>query len=250
MKISTPFFILSAVAFLSACAPANSLNQSLTQPDDAGKEPIKLEATADVLRSAQEIAQLNFQQPNLSAPQQDQILSSYAFVDPNHVVPDQLLKDALLYYNANLSKLSNKAYVTVVDFSQYSANARLYIINMSTGAVWAIHVAHGSGSDPGFSGYATKFSNVSGTNASSLGYYKTAETYSGNHGLSLRLDGLSSTNTNVRQRDIVVHGASYVYDSNQKAGRSWGCLAVSMANRSKVIQYIKSGSLIYAGLSK
>ena len=249
MKKTTLSFILSAVAFLAACAPANSLSQ-FNQPDEAGKEPIQMEATADVLKSAQEIAQLGFQDPNYSLAQENQILASFGFVDPGHVVPDALLKAALLYYNANASKFSNKNYISVVDFSQYAANARFYIINMSTGVVWAIHVAHGSGSDPSNTGYATKFSNVSGTNASSLGYYRVSESYSGAHGLSARLDGLSSTNSNVRARAIVVHGADYVYDADQKAGRSWGCLAVSMTDRTKVVQYLKSGSFLYTGLSK
>jgi hypothetical protein len=111
-------------------------------------------------------------------------------------------------------------------------------------------VAHGSGSDKANDGYAEKFSNVSGSNASSLGFYMTAETYNGKHGLSLRLDGLSSTNSNVRARAVVIHGASYVSDSDIKAGRSWGCPAVSMASKDKVIKMLKGGSIIYAGLSK
>ena len=90
---------------------------------------------------------------------------------------------------------------------------------------------------------------LAGSNASSLGYYMTAETYTGSHGYSLRLDGLSSTNSKVRSRAIVVHGADYVEEAAVIQGRSWGCPAVAMANRTTVINMIKGGSIIYAGLS-
>src|SRR5690606_28831407 len=114
-----------------------------------------------------------------------------------------------------------------------SNKKRLHVINMSTGAGWSLHVAHGKGSDKNHDAYAERFSNTSGSNASSLGAYLTAETYSGSNGYSLRLDGLSTTNSNARRRAVVVHGASYVKDSNVKQGRSWGCPAVSKANNRK-----------------
>jgi len=120
---------------------------------------------------------------------------------------------------------------------------------MSTGAVLSLHVAHGMGSDKNNNGYAESFGNTSGSEKSSLGYYRAAETYIGVHGLSLRLDGLSSSNSNVRSRAIVIHPALYVIDANIKQGRSWGCLAIPYADRDKVIGLLKGGSIIYAGLA-
>lgn len=66
---------------------------------------------------------------------------------------------------------------------------------------------------------------------SSLGVYRTAETYQGKHGYSLRLDGLSpGQNSNARKRAIVVHGADYASPRHlrkyDKLGRSWGCPAL------------------------
>lgn len=173
----------------------------------------------------------------------------YAYVDPNKVIPTNLKTAALNYFDANQSRIRNKKYLSIIDFSMSSTRSRFYIINMTTGSVWRIHVAHGKGSDSNHDGYAESFSNSSGSNASSLGYYMTAETYSGSHGYSLRLDGLSSTNSNARSRAVVVHGASYVQEAEVIQGRSWGCPAVSMANRTKVIDMIKGGSIIYAGRS-
>jgi hypothetical protein len=190
-----------------------------------------------------------FREPELSARDKASILSKYGNLDPHHQVPTGLLTKAVLYYDANLSRIPNRDYLSVVDFSKNSRQSRFFIINMQSGAVLDLHVAHGSGSDPDNDGLATKFSNVSGSLQSSLGYYRTAETYYGKHGLSLRLDGLSSTHSNVRSRAIVVHSAAYVHDSDVKQGRSSGCLAVSSAQKDRVVSALKNGSIIYAGLS-
>jgi hypothetical protein len=118
---------------------------------------------------------------------------------------------------------------------------------MRSGEVETFKTSHGKGSDSDHDGYAETFSNVSGSNASSLGLYKTAEIYSGQHGRSLKLDGLSSTNSNARSRAIVVHPADYVDDSSSsKSGRSWGCPALDPSVSSRVINLIAGGSLIYA----
>ena len=170
-------------------------------------------------------------------------------LDPTHVIPAKLLATALEYFHQNAARIANKDVLTVVDFSASNHHARMFLLDMQTGAVTALHVAHGSGSDPRSTGFATIFRNDEGSNCSSLGFYLTAETYSGKHGYSLRLDGLSATNSAVRQRAVVIHGADYVHDADVAQGRSWGCLAVSMQQRTAVIDRLKSGSLIYAGQS-
>lgn len=181
-------------------------------------------------------------------PDKSSVAAKYGYVDPQKQIPDNLLLKALAAYDARVSKLKNSRYLSVVDFSVHSSLPRFFIIDMSNGSVLALHVAHGAGSDPKRTGYATRFSNTPQSEMSSLGLYVTAETYYGKHGYSLRLDGLSKTNSNVRGREIVIHGASYVHDKNVQAGRSWGCLAFSIAQHQTVIQLLKGGSLIYAGL--
>ncbi|MDG0816793.1 murein L,D-transpeptidase catalytic domain family protein [Bdellovibrio svalbardensis] len=178
------------------------------------------------------------------------LAAKYSYVDPTKIVPAGQLKSALAYYDANAAKIKNKDYLSVIDFRQFSGKKRFFIINMKTGEVWAIRVAHGKGSDPDHDGYANSFSNASGSNASSLGYYLAAETYDGSHGYSLKLDGLSSTNSNARSRSVVVHGADYVSEASVIQGRSWGCPAVAMENRTKLINMIKGGSLIYASATE
>jgi hypothetical protein len=219
-------------------------------PDDPQNEPTSVEGGqvdlgSEIDATVPAIPVVEDDEPTL-ASEREEILKIYAYVDPTHIVPDRHLEEALIYYHKNKASLKNKNILSIIDFSQSSTQKRWYFINMQTGAVWNIHVAHGKGSDSNHDGYAEKFSNVSGSNATSLGFYRTAETYNGANGYSLRLDGLSSTNSRARERAIVVHGASYVQDTSVVQGRSWGCPAVSTANTQKVINLIKGGSLIYA----
>ncbi|NJL26183.1 MAG: murein L,D-transpeptidase catalytic domain family protein [Calothrix sp. SM1_5_4] len=236
--------LIGISGLLVACTPANSLQAQ----DEAGQEGLEAEVVPEL--SEREKAELaEFREDALTASQEATMLARYDYVDPDNEVPDSLLKKALTYYEANRSRIPNGGYLSIIDFAKASSRRRFFVIDMKTGAVLKFHVAHGSGSDRDHDGLAERFSNVSGSNASSLGYYKTAETYQGKHGLSLRLDGLSSTNSNARSRAIVIHGANYVSDANVKQGRSWGCPALSMDNRSRVINMLKGGSIIYAGLS-
>ena len=174
-------------------------------------------------------------------------LKEFDHIDPRHIVPDRPLRQALTYYKVNRDRFSNQDYIVVIDFTQPSSNERMYIINLKTGAVDTHATSHGRGSDPARIGRAQKFSNRNNSHASSLGFYRTAETYMGKHGYSLRLDGLSPTNSNARDRAVVVHAASYVRDdSRQMAGRSHGCPAVDPRVLRKVVGQIKGGALMYA----
>lgn len=175
----------------------------------------------------------------------ESIEEKYYFVDQNKVVPTALLSKTLAYYDANQSKIKNKNYIIVIDFKQHNSKKRFYLVNMNTGDVEQYLTAHGKNSDPDFDGYATKFSNSEGSLMSSLGFYVTAETYYGDNGYSLRLDGLSSTNSNARSRAIVIHGASYVRTASL-IGRSYGCPALEEQYAADVIDTVKGGSLIYA----
>lgn len=245
---------LSVIMFLtfvlSACAPGGTQTSAITLPDETSSEP-NVTGGNNAQSAANPVTDNLPTMPSAAtSADQAKILAKYSYVDPTKLVPVGQLKTALLYYDANLTKIKNTDYLSVIDFRQFSGNKRFYIINMKTGEVWNIRVAHGKGSDPSHDGYAKTFSNVSGSNASSLGFYLTSTTYEGGHGYSLLLDGVSSTNSNVRSRAIVVHGADYVSEANVNQGRSWGCPAVAMENRTKLIDMIKNGSIIYASATE
>lgn len=71
-------------------------------------------------------------------------------------------------------------------------------------------VSHGSGSDKPHrrTAYA-KISNEDGSHLSSVGRALVAERYEGRYGVAYRLDGLDSSNSNLRSRCVVLHSWRY-----------------------------------------
>lgn len=171
------------------------------------------------------------------------------------------LKKAWDYLQANKSKFPNQTYLTLIDYSKPSTEERMYVFEIKTGKATKYLVAHGMGSG-GLK--ANNFSNGGGSGASSLGFFKTAEVYVGKHGRSLRLDGLSASNSRARARAVVIHAAGYLpmvvrgkrvkiaYVSPEmikvqgRLGRSLGCPALDPRVAQKVINQVKDGSLLYA----
>ncbi|MES2963520.1 MAG: murein L,D-transpeptidase catalytic domain family protein [Bdellovibrionota bacterium] len=247
----TSSLVLTALAAitLAACAPASphSDEAPIAYLPDGDDEELNPEVPAPADRTVSKIV-LN--EPTGDAVTKKAVLEKYKHLDPTKLVPKNLLEKAVLTFDANLASFPNKNTIGIVDFSKRSNKARWWIVDMKTGAVWAIHVAHGKNSDKNNDGYAEAFSNVNGSNMSSLGVYRAAETYdSSKFGYSLRVDGLSPTNSKVRERAIVIHPAWYVWESNVVQGKTSGCLGVSKGLSKKLIDMIKNGSMILVDLS-
>jgi len=144
--------------------------------------------------------------------------------------------------------ITRTAYLTICDFSQSSAKKRLYIIDVEQGKlVTNTYVAHGKNSG---AEYATQFSNIPESLQSSLGFYVTQQTYTGEHGLSLRINGVDpGFNDKALARSIVIHGAAYVDGARARAGifmgRSYGCPAVPQNESAKIITTIKNGTCLF-----
>lgn len=172
--------------------------------------------------------------------------AEFGHIDPDRIVPARLLKETLDYYQKNQQKIHNHRFIGIIDYKQHNSKERFYLIDMQSGHVETYLAAHGKKSDPDFDGYATIFSNEIDSHKTSLGFFVTAETYVGENGYSLRLDGHSATNSNARTRAIVIHGASYVKPGSI-IGRSYGCPALEQRYHQDVIDRIKGGALLYAG---
>lgn len=162
------------------------------------------------------------------------------------------LKSALNAYTwaLNHGKLGyNKETLTVVDFTLPSYEKRMWVLNLRQNKVlMKLHTTQGSGSGLV---YASRFSNTSRSQATSLGLYTTSEKYYGKHGISMRLDGLQrGINNNARNRSIVIHEAPYASASyikaNHRAGRSWGCFAVDPARKNILLNQVQGGSAFFA----
>ena len=154
------------------------------------------------------------------------------------------------YLNLKNAGLLNaaKEIISICDFNLSSTEKRLWIIDLLSGKVlFNTYVAHGMGSGDE---YAESFSNSTDSHQSSLGFYVTGETYNGDHGISLRLNGMDNGfNDAALSRGIVVHGAGYVSEKfiagNTKLGRSWGCPAVAEKLKLPIIKAIQGGTCMF-----
>lgn len=139
--------------------------------------------------------------------------------------------------------------LAVIDYSRPSTETRLWVFDLKRKALlFAEHVAHGRGSGENL---AQAFSNREGSHQSSLGLFRTAETYQGGNGYSMRMDGLEpGVNDAARDRLIVMHGAPYVDPlaalKQGRLGRSFGCPAVRPQVARQLIDTLKQGQLLFA----
>lgn len=219
---------------------------------------------------------VNGQSPFVAAPTRPMLDcsvldSSESAINSNYYAPDvdapsrrlesPILASALTKYRRHFcafGRTSGPAVIIVVDFAKHSSEPRLYRVDLRTGDGLdsPIRVAHGIGSDPDDDGYASFFSNVEESYTSSLGAALGAERYVGINGLSLRLDGLEPSNSQMRTRDIVVH--SYAPERRRyfnaqhmamrgRPGSSEGCFVVEPDKREWILQTLENGGFLYAG---
>ena len=151
--------------------------------------------------------------------------------------------------SATKQGLSNGRILGIIDFSLPSSKRRFWVLDLEHQRL-LFHelVAHGKGSGDNF---ATTFSNQPGSSQSSLGLYLTTSPYEGQHGYSLRLEGLETgINDQAMARALVIHGAWYVskdmLDQHQRLGRSLGCPAVNNEVVKPLIDTLKDGQLLFA----
>lgn len=160
-----------------------------------------------------------------------------------------LLQLALKGYSNIKNSTSEKSnFLAIVDFSRSSAEKRFYLISMKdTTLVHSDYVSHGKHSG---NLYANSFSNEEQSLKTSLGFYKVAESYSGCHGLSIRLDGLDKGyNDNARNRAIVMHAAAYaepmVIKELGRLGKSFGCPTLPSDGFFYVVNHIKENAILF-----
>ncbi len=145
-------------------------------------------------------------------------------------------------------QIDKKNIITIIDYTKSANDKRLFVIDLQGKKVlFDTYVAHGKNSGDEFAKY---FSNNLNSKQSSVGFFKTSNTYFGNNGYSVRLDGLEEgINHRARERNIVIHGADYATESfilkYGRLGRSWGCPAVPKGISKEIIDVIKDGSLVY-----
>lgn len=218
-----------------------ALSLSLTIFNGTNREPVKpaivTEITEDSLYETHVnnlYNQINLEQTGLSHAVFEKALTGYYNLKKTGQVSEE------------------KSILSIADFDKNSTEKRLWIIDLEKKKlVLNTWVAHGqrSGADK-----ATRFSNANESFQSSIGFYLTAEVYRGQHGRSLRLDGMDEGfNSNARSRSIVVHGADYVSQGTINAlgrlGRSQGCPAVPKELSNSVIDAIEGKTVLFINVT-
>ena len=141
------------------------------------------------------------------------------------------------------------ARLTVIDYSLPSTQPRLWVFDLaSRKLLFNELVAHGRESG---NLNSTQFSNTPGSYQSSIGLFKTLNSYDGRNGYSLRMQGLEPRfNDQAWDRAIVIHGANYVsedfIDRTGRIGRSHGCPAVAVEKAKPLIDTIKDGQYVFS----
>jgi hypothetical protein len=156
-------------------------------------------------------------------------------------------------YKAAHPEEVRKPLLYFVDYGLPNTAKRGYVFDMERMRVidGPFTVAAGRGS-AAKGGVPTKFSNASGSNATSLGLYvaKSIYDFTGKSGgkryssLGLRLMGVSTGfNDQALARGVVAHGAPYVTSS--KAGRSEGCPAMEPERAERLLPKLADGGMVF-----
>jgi L,D-transpeptidase catalytic domain len=145
-------------------------------------------------------------------------------------------------------QVHNPGILSIIDFTLPSNKKRLFILDLYNGRLlFNTLVAHGRNSGTLI---ANRFSNRRNSFMSSLGFYLTGESFIGQHGYSLRLEGQEKGwNDNVFRRAIIMHPAEYVSEEHIRQwgylGRSEGCPAIPEQLDRPIIDVIRGGSCLF-----
>lgn len=161
-------------------------------------------------------------------------------------------REVLMALSARERLGSKCNWIFEVDYSINSKKPRLFVYSISENKLFRYKCAHGIGGsnrEP-HDGWTREVSNVPNSKCSSLGVIRTGVRYDSDLvGEALRLHGLSPTNSKILARGIVLHGGSYVVQSNTSvAGRSYGCLVVDddyidRETGGELLEWLRDGSI-------
>ncbi len=145
----------------------------------------------------------------------------------------------------------NQDLAVFINFKIHSGKYRYFVYDLKNDRILqkAI-VAHGEGSVVKNSS-SLQFSNIDESHQSSLGKYEIRESYSGKFGKAYRLNGLDKTNSNARQRAIVLHAYYCIPDKESAvpACLSFGCPMLSenaLYQTGRYIDQSKQPIILYA----
>ncbi|AYZ72811.1 peptidase [Fusobacterium necrophorum] len=142
----------------------------------------------------------------------------------------------------------NSDYFAIVDYTKPSNEKRFFLLDMKHYKIETqTYVSHAKNSGLEM---ALHFSNDKNSMQSSLGFYLTKDTYKGEYGYSLVLEGLEDNiNSNAKERKIVMHGGDFAEEEYLKTygflGRSWGCPVLPKSEITAVIDKLKNHHVLF-----
>ena len=119
----------------------------------------------------------------------------------------------------------------IINMGMRSNTKRFFIVNLKKMCVEkAGLVTHGKGDEKEYSG-KRQYSNLEGSNCTSLGKYLVGKSYQGFFGEAFLLEGLESSNSRAKDRKIVLHSMHCVPENGGENSicLSEGCPAVADA---------------------
>jgi hypothetical protein len=177
---------------------------------------------------------------------EDYVTNLYKELSLSGKISYNIFKRAFYGYHKTAEK--KLGVLAIIDYTKPSNVPRFFVLNFIEKKIqYETHVSHGKNSGLLI---PVIFSNNRNSFQTSLGFYKTMDTYNGDFGYSLRLIGLENGfNSNVLERKIVIHGADYVDQSfiasHGFLGRTNGCPALPYSISTEIINYLKNGSVMY-----
>ncbi len=186
----------------------------------------------------------------------------------NSGVPSTPLTNLFNFYNSNQSKIDEKRYLAMSDYSGTSKRERFYMIDLANCSVKKEIVAHGSGKfssggvtkawgDPEHDGmlnrciYNNNRQNMTRPGFALLkGYHYSSQSWpvvdsSGAKGIKMyELGRAKDENFNLAGRGVVMHEQYYV--DNSTPGRSYGCPAMKPGHLKPKTSIFKRGVLYYS----
>jgi hypothetical protein len=184
-------------------------------------------------------------------------------LDPTGMINPNLLRQALARV-AREPGAANVAKIAVVDFSLPADKPRWFFVDMKSGGVSAKFVSHGHAKrlcrnggcganyQAGFSLNTPAVSAGANTDATSVGLYKVLglRPEGGKFpGPTIALAGLDPSNESAQRRGIIIHQNPRYFDPKHRLfGRSQGCFVFGPDDLPQVVETLKPGALIFAGL--
>jgi hypothetical protein len=162
---------------------------------------------------------------------------------------------------AGAGRISNRRYVTVIDFSQSDSSRRMYVLDLERGTYERALVSRGINSHPS---RFSSFSSRANSRQTPLGVHLTGQRYwsesLGRCAVRMNQQEMRGRgrSDNSESRGVVFHGANYVNEGTMRrtggqVGRSWGCPGTDHRVFNKYVSEVSGGSIWYhfhAGLCR